>query len=154
LTQNILSIAKSQYLNIFNNSIDISINLSEKIENHVGKVFTSLFGLRSKKEVKKLFARLILHEEIQVKKFVITIGRITANLMQHFNKKMIEKDDFLMAIILYHLSERKHNIDQISEKLNILETSINLDKLLKTLQSSNFIENEDDFYKIKLDSLF
>lgn len=150
----ILSIAKSQYLNIFYNSIDISINLTEKIESHVGKMFTSLFGLRSRGEVKILFARLILHEEIQVKKIVLTIGKITAKLMKYFNKNMVEKEDFLMAVTLYYLSERKHSIDQINEKLTILNTSINLNDILSKLQNNNFIEKEGDFYKIRLESLF
>jgi hypothetical protein len=150
----ILSTAKAQYLNIFDNSIDISIILAEKIENQIGKMFISLFGLRSKKEVKTLFARLILYKEIQVKQFVLSIGKITAKLMQHFNKKMVDKNDFIMALILFYLSERKHYFDQLEEKINILNTNVNLINLLNVLQSNHFIEKEDDFYKINLESLF
>ena len=83
-------------------------------------MFSSTFGLRSRNEVKILFARLVLQQEIQVKKLTLTIGKITARLMKHFGKTMVEKDDFIMALILFYLSERKHDYDQIDEKLSAL----------------------------------
>ncbi|ODS35775.1 MAG: hypothetical protein A7315_05180 [Candidatus Altiarchaeales archaeon WOR_SM1_79] len=150
----ILSQAKNQYLNIFNDSIDIENILAEKIENLVGSMFTSTFGLRSRKEVKKLFAQLIIRKEIQVKKFVLGIGKMTDKLMKYFNRNMVEKNDFFLSLILYHLSERKHDFDQLNEKLSILNTEINLSGLLELLLNENFIEKADDFYKIKLDKLF
>lgn len=150
----ILSIAKSQYADIFNKSIEISIVLAEKIENQIGRMFTSLFRLRSRKEVKSLFARLVLHQEIQIKQLVLSIGKITANLMSYFGKSMVDKNDFLMALVLYYLSERKHDRDQIEEKLSVLDTQISLESLLNDLTKNNFIEKEGDFYKINVESLF
>lgn len=150
----ILSTAKTQYLSIFGESKDISLVLAEKIENQIGKMFTSLLGLKSRKEAKSLFARMVLHHEIKVKQLVVRIGKITASLMAFFHKNMVDKNDFLMALILYYLSERKHDRDQIEEKLNVLNTEIDLDILLNTLQENDFVERDGDSYKIKLESLF
>ena len=84
----------------------------------------------------------------------IKIGRITAQLMKFYNKCMVDKNDFLMALVLYFLSERKIDFDQIEEKLSILDISDDIIEILNELQLNSFIEKENDFYKIKLDSLF
>jgi len=149
-----LSRAKTQYLDMFDKSIDISVILAQKIESQIGKMFTSLFGLRSKREVKVLFARLILHQEIQVKKLVMKIGKITTRLMNFYNRSIVNKNDFLMSLILHYLSERKHDFDQLEDRLKILGVSFNLINLLNELQLNKFIEKEGDFYKIRLESLF
>ena len=97
---------------------------------------------------------MVLQQEIQVKKLTLTIGRITSMLMKHFSKTMVEKDDFIMALILFYLSERKHDYDQINEKLSALSTEIKLTELLCVLTENEFIEQEIDFYKIRIETLF
>ncbi len=149
----ILENAKAQYLAIYNESIDIENKLAEKIENLVGSMLTSKFNLRSRQEVKTLFARLIIRKEIETKKFVFDVGKITALLMNIFNKNIVEKNDFLSALILYYLSERKHDFNDLNEKLSLLNTEIDLLDLLARLLDKNLIEKADDFYKIKLDFL-
>lgn len=149
----IIGQAKTQFLDIYNRSNDIKNKIAEKIESLVGDMLTSKFDLRSRQEVKMLFARLIIRKEIEVKKFVLEIGKITHNLMKVFNRKMVEKDDFVSALILYYLSERKHDYNDLNDKLNILNTEINLNELLRRLLDKNLIERAGDFYKIKLDSL-
>jgi len=57
----IIEQAKIQYLNIYNISNDIKKTLAEKIEGLVGDMLISNFGLRSRNEVKFLFARLIVY---------------------------------------------------------------------------------------------
>lgn len=74
--------------------------------------------------------------------------------MEHFGKTMVEKDDFIMALVLYYLSERKQDYNQIDEKLSILGTEIELTELLGILIENEFVEREDDFYKIKIETLF
>jgi len=152
--EQILATAKNQYLDIFNNSTDIKVKLAEKIEDLVTSTFFSLFGLRSKKEVKKLFSQVILREEIQVEKFVLTIGRITAKLMRYFEKNMVEKQDFFLSLILYYLSERKHDFDQLNEKTSALDTEVDLGVLLNFLVRHDFVEKVGEFYKVKIDKLF
>lgn len=104
--------------------------------------------------MKVLFARLVIRKEIQVKKFLIDIAKITAKLMKHFNRNMVGRNEFFMSLILYYLSERKHDFEQLNEKLCILNTKMNLARLLSTLIENKFIEKVDDFYKIKVDRLF
>ncbi|MCX9014188.1 MAG: phospholipase D-like domain-containing protein [Candidatus Methanoperedens sp.] len=150
----ILSTAKTQYLDIYNNCLDIEDKLAEKIENYVGKMFTSKFDISSKKEVKTLFARLILKKELEVKKFVFEMGKITSRLIRVFNTRTVDKSAFLSALVLYYLSERKHDFNDLNDKLAILDTEINLNELLEKLIDNNLIERVDDFYKIRLESLF
>ncbi len=149
----ILEHAKNQYLTVYNESVDIEKKLAEKIESFVGDILTSKFELRSRQEVKVLFARLIIRKEIEAKKFVFEVGKITAKLMKIFNKNMVEKNDFISALILYYLSERKHDFNDLNEKLNILNTEIDLNDLLTKLLDKNLIEKAGDFYKLKLESL-
>ena len=66
---------------------------------------------------------------------------------------MVEKNDFVSALILYYLSERKHDYNDLNDKLTILNIEINLNELLRRLLDKNLIERAGDFYKIKLDSL-
>ncbi len=149
----IIEQAKIQYLNIYNISNDIKKTLAEKIESLVGDMLISIFGLRSRNEVKFLFARLIVSKEIEVKKFINDIGKITFKLMKIFNRNTVEKNDFISALILYYLSESKHNFNQLNEKLSNLGTEIDLSSLITGLLDRNLIERVDDFYKIKLDEL-
>jgi phosphatidylserine/phosphatidylglycerophosphate/cardiolipin synthase-like enzyme len=151
---NIIETAKIEFIKIFNNSIDITEILATKIEKNVGKLFTQYYGLRSRKDVKILFSRFIVSEEINVKKITLQIGKITKALMISLKKNMVEKDDFIMALILHFLSDNKLKYSQLEEKLSILNIPINLNNLLLTLMNYNFIEMENDYYKLKVLSLF
>ena len=95
-----------------------------------------------------------MHQEISGKQVVLKIGNITAKLMSTSNRNTVGKDDFLMALILYYLSERKQDYDQLDEKLSILDTPIYLSNLLLNLSSNGFIEKDGDFYKLRIESLF
>lgn len=152
--RNIIETARSKFTKIFNDSIDITEVLATKIERNVGNLFTQYYGLRSRKDVKVLFSRFIVSEEINVKKITLRIGKITKALMSSLKKNMVEKDDFIMALILHFLSDNKLKYSQIEEKLSILNTPINLNNLLSTLMIYNFIEKENDYYKLKVLSLF
>jgi len=154
LDRDIILNAKNQYLEVFNSGTDIEDMLAEKLEKSVGKMFTGTFGLNSKNEVKKLFSKFIIRNEIQSKKIMIDIGKIIAKLMKYFNRNMVGKDDFVLSLILYYLSERKHDYDQINEKLKILGIEIKLNDKLSFLINNNFIEKADEFYKIKLEKMF
>ena len=74
--------------------------------------------------------------------------------MKHFGKNMVQKEDFLLSLILFYLSERKHDIDQLKEKLEILETDFSLNELLDILIKNEFIEKKGDYYKINVEKLF
>lgn len=152
--EEIIAIAKDRFMDIYNKGMDIEGKLAQKIESTIGNMFNTTFGLRSRREVKTLFAQLIVRKEIQVKKIVMDIGKIIVKLVKFFDKRVVEKKDFFLALILYYLSERQHDFDQLEEKLKILNTSIDLRELLGVLVRNNFIEKVEDFYRLKVENLF
>jgi phosphatidylserine/phosphatidylglycerophosphate/cardiolipin synthase-like enzyme len=150
----IISQAKNGYIEVFNRSNDIKLKLAEKLETFIGKMFTDTFGLHSQKVVKQIFAQIIIIKEVEVKKFVLKIGKITAYLMKYFKRNLVNKKDFFMALILYYLSNSKLNYNQLYEKLDKGNEDIELGNLLNSLFENNFISREDDYYKINIEQLF
>ncbi|GAI04954.1 unnamed protein product, partial [marine sediment metagenome] len=124
-----------------------------KMEIIVRNIFSKTFGLRSSSEAKSLFSKLILNNQINVRVFTIKIGKITRRLMTLYRRDLVRKDDFISALILYHLTEEKHDYDQIKEKLDELEPDINIEIILRGLTSLNLIEKENEYYKINLEAL-
>jgi len=149
----ILSQSKVQFLDIFDRSINIETKLTEKVEKLVGAMLSSMFGLRSDREVKQLFAHVIVKKEIETKKVMVRIGKIISRLMDRLNKKTVGKREFFLALVLYYLTERKHAFNELGEKLNILDPTVDVSDLVNWLISSQFIEKEDDEYKIKIEAL-
>ncbi len=145
--------AKERYIQLFDSFYDVRKKLSEKLESMVGHIFTKTFNLRSRKEVKSLFAKFILQRQINLKRMIIKIGKITYQIMLRYDRRTVEKEDFISALILYYLSERKHDYDQLKEKMDELDSNINLRTILSRMRSDNLIEKENDYYKINLDEL-
>jgi hypothetical protein len=152
--QKIIEDARSKYLEIFDNAIDIEVKLAEKIRDTVTAIFKSTFNLDSRQEVKDLFTKLIVRKEIETKKAIMKIAGITAKLMAFYNRRVVEKGDFLSALILHFLSERKHARKEIEEKLVTLEPKADVNTLLDELARNRLVEREEDYYKIRLESLF
>ncbi len=146
--------AKQQFEVAFKDSINISTKMAEKIEGNVKTLFTDFYNLRSNNEVKSLFSKFILFQEINVKQITLKITGITAKLMQKFSRNLVTKDDFMMALILYYLSERKQDPDQLNDKLKMLDTSFDIQDLLSQLESIKLIERENSSYKLCINSLF
>jgi hypothetical protein len=149
----IAKLAAEKFLEIFNRSSDVRDELSGKIEVTVQEMFSKTFQLRSSSEVKNLFARFILKKQVEIKKLIIKIGRIAKKLMVSTRKNTVEKQDFFSALILYHLSERKHDYNELKEKLFEVDESIELEPVINALMFSGFIEKENGFFKIKVESL-
>jgi len=145
--------AKEKYLKVFNGCYDVRDKLSEKLERIVQSIFSRTFNLRSRSDVKKLFAKFILKRQVDVRKLTIKIGKITKKLMNYYNRTMVEKQDFLSAIVLYYLSERKHDYNQLEEKLSEVDSKINLEAIVSALKFAGLIEQEDDYYKINVEAL-
>ena len=128
--------------------------LAQKLESEVKTIFSKYYGLRSDRTVKELFTRFIIQAEINTKSAVLKIGKIIQMLMVSSKRLTINKNDFLMALILYHLSDSKLKKDQIERHLAILTTDIDIDNLLLELKNQEYIEFEDNYYKLKVLSLF
>jgi len=143
--------AKEKYLERFNESYDVGNKLAEKLESLVKDVFTKTFDMRSSSEAKKIFAKFILNKQIDIRKTIIKIGRYTQKIISQ--RKTVRKEDIVSAIILYCLSERKHDYNQLKEKLSDIGNGITLKALLNKLKFAGFIEEEDYVYKINIDKL-
>ena len=145
--------AKDRFLEVFSSGYSVEEKLAEKLSGELGRIFNRDFGLRSRKEVKILFAKLVYKKQIDVKKFIMKIAKITSNLMKYLNKTTIGKEDFIAAIILYYLSERKQDKEMLQDKLVEIEPELNVNSVLFRLTQRRLIELEGDFYKIRLDTL-
>ena len=149
----ILAKAESDYLHVFNAGVEVELKLAEKIRDIIKEMF-AMFDLRSTQKVKNLFSIFVVKKEIEVKKSVLEIGNITAKLARYFNKKTVTKEEFLMSLILYQLAERKQDFDQLRNSFSILEGCAELlSDLLFRLETNQFIDKLDGFYKIRLDAL-
>jgi len=146
--------AKNKFLMIFNKGITIEQSLATKIEKEITTFFTKQYQLRSKGEVKKLFSKFLINEQINLEKKMITIGRVCSLLVKRKNKSLISRDEFLIAIILFLLSENKLRADQLELKLSIFEEKISVSNYIYQMTLDNLIEEENGYYKIKVISLF
>jgi hypothetical protein len=149
----IVKIATDKFLEIFNQGRDVRDELSRKIEHTVQEMLSRIYQLHSSSEVKSLFAKFILKKQIDTKKLVMKVGRITKKLMTFRGEKTVKKQDFLSAIALYYLSERKLDLDQLREKLSEVDASADPGPIVNALMFSGLIEKENGFYKIKIESL-
>jgi len=149
----IIESAKQQFNALVEKGTSISTKLSERIEKDVTSIFSNFYELRSRSEVKKMFSRFILHQEIYTKQITFKIAETTSKLMAKFNRSLVTKNDFLMALILYHLSERKQDYEELNDKLSILDTEIDLKNILSQLENLELVEQDKDYYKICISSL-
>jgi phosphatidylserine/phosphatidylglycerophosphate/cardiolipin synthase-like enzyme len=148
----LIATAKAKFEENFDKSIDVQNLLCERLEGLVKDVFRA-FQLSPNPETRSLFAKFILKREIDAKKTIIKVGRITKKLMVHYGRDRIEKEDFISALILYHLSESKKDYNQLTEKFSELDTSINLNDVLNRLVYAKLVEKENEYYKINVDAL-
>jgi phosphatidylserine/phosphatidylglycerophosphate/cardiolipin synthase-like enzyme len=150
----LIQLGKEKYLEIFGRSQNVNEILSVKLEGLVNEIFKGCFKLSPKPEVRKLFAKFILKKQIDTKKTIIKIGKITRKLMAGSGRTRVEQNDFLKALVLYHLSERKLDYTQIKERIEELGV-FNVMQLLSDLTMAGKIEKDaEDYYKINVEALF
>lgn len=147
----IINLAKNHFESIYDHAINITEHLAERIERDVTRIFRQYYGLSSRREVKTLLSRFILSEEIDVKKVALKIGRIVKELTS--GRNIVEKDDFIMALILHYLSDNKLKFNQIEQRLSPLNTQFQLDELLNIMHQRGYIEQEGEYYKLQVLSL-
>jgi hypothetical protein len=99
---------------------------------------------------KDLFAKFLLKQEIYAKKIAMTVAKISARIIIKLKKRKVGKDEYIMSLILYLLSERKLSKSQIKEMIDMLDTTYDLTALIKILVKSNEIQQDGDYYKIKV----
>ncbi len=151
--------ATEKFLDVFTKAGLIEDTLAKSLVKDFQSIISKNFNLRTEHEFKYLFAKFILNREIEIKKTTMEICKITANLMKILNrnngkeKKTVGKEEFFLALILFHLTERKNEEIDLQEKLNTLGVEFDLKKLLNILTTNELIEKSDSYYKIKLTSL-
>jgi len=150
---NVIASAKKKYLEVFEGSVDIKDMLCQKLEKQVWNLYSGAFQLSPNPEVRALFARFILRREIDTKRVVIRISKITKKLMDRYKRTRVEKEDFISALVLYHLSEAKKDYNQIKEIISEIEENVSLKDILSKLTFANLIDKEDEYFKINIDAL-
>jgi phosphatidylserine/phosphatidylglycerophosphate/cardiolipin synthase-like enzyme len=154
--KDIIADAKRQFSAKFENeSLEVEQALARKLEGYVTDLFKKHYDLNSRREVKVLFAKWMVKEEVQRNSLFLEVGSLTARIVSllHNRRRTVGKQDFLMALTMYYLSERKHDFTQLQEKLRSLDPDANLKDIITTLVKSNLIEKEGDFYKINIKQL-
>ena len=146
--------AKYKFDLLFLNSKKIEWILTGNLEKDVKKIFSKHYGLRSDRDTKELFARYIMQDEINAKRSIIRIGKITQSLLGFTKRRTVTVDDFLMALILHYLSDNKLKYNQLEVYLSRLGSESHLQQLLFNLQSYGFIVEDNDYYKLSVLSLF
>jgi phosphatidylserine/phosphatidylglycerophosphate/cardiolipin synthase-like enzyme len=145
--------ARKKYLEIYDSSQSVSNKLADKLDSLVMELFKGCFELSPNPEVRRLFSRFILKKQIEAKRIIIKIGKITKKLMQDSGRTRVVKEDFITALTLYHLSERKQDYDQLKAKMDEIG-NFNVRAILNRLTMAGTIEKENDFYRINVEALF
>ncbi len=150
----IIKKAKSDYVNIFNDSTQLLEELSKKEADYAVSIF-SVYGVKPDKNVKELLSKIIVKSDIRLKRNLYQIGRYASVLIKNFNKNKpkIDKTDFLCAMALYYLSDRKHTESELKEKLSEISPDSNIEDIITKLSQYKLIEKEEEFFKIDLKTL-
>lgn len=146
-------ITKEKYLTAFDKSIEIREMLCQKLEKKVNMIFSKAFQLSPNPEVRALFAGFILKNEIETKRAITRVGRLTKKLMDHYGRKRVERDDFVSALVLYYLSEAKMDFAHLKERIDELDADISLKDILGKLAFASLIEKDNGYFKINIDAL-
>ena len=133
----IIQDARAKYLSIFESSIDITDNLAEKSEKKVKNIFTSMFNVRSTIQAKKLLAKLFTLSQIYCEKHLIDVARLAVRLKDINQSNSVSDREVGMAIVLFFLTERKHDFNELNEKMNNLLSKEKLESTIEDLIQKN-----------------
>jgi phosphatidylserine/phosphatidylglycerophosphate/cardiolipin synthase-like enzyme len=145
--------AKKQFEEVLEACYEISRNLSERLLRQVTHLFIYFYGLKTNQEVKTLFSRFILKGQIDYKRGIHKIAKLTSLIMQKDSKKTVGKNEFLQALILFYLSERQLDLFQLQERINSIVDEFNLSHLLDKLIENKYVEKADQYYRINVETL-
>ena len=146
--------AKTDYDDIFDDSVQLLNYLSEKEGDYAVSIFT-VYGVKPDKNVKNLLSRVIVRSDIKLKRNLYQIGKYASILIKKFNKSkpIIETSDFLCAMVLYYLSDRKHTEPELKEKLSEIFPIIDNESIIAKLLQYKLIIKEGEFFKLDLKTL-
>lgn len=155
---NIIKEAKDVYDSIFADSIRLLDYLSEKEKDYAMSIF-SVYDVKPDKKVRDLLSKVIVISDVKLKRDLYQIGRYASILLKKFNKgkgkvkNIVETSDFLCAMVLLYLSDRKHTESELMEKLSELSPENDNRNVIKKLLEYKLIIREDGFFKLDLHTL-
>ncbi len=152
--ESIIHEAKLAFEEIFWSSQSILEYFADK-EKRLAKSIFEVFNVRATPEVRKLFSQVIVKYDVRQKKQLYEIGRYASILLRKysFGRNVVDKSDFVSAMVLHFLSEHKHSMPELTDK--ILEVSPDMDtaRVLERLINYKLIEADEGYYKINITEL-
>lgn len=119
------------------------------------KVLFSVFGIRSDKSARETMSQIQISFKINSRKNLLRVVNLAAKIAQKFNVRIVTRKEVLMALILFYLTERKHVIDELLEKLqSIVEKKTEVEQILNFLIKNKLVTKQEDFYKINIEAIF
>ncbi|MGP6240150.1 phospholipase D-like domain-containing protein [Cuniculiplasma sp. SKW4] len=151
---NAIKEAKRRYDEVFDDSIELISFLSQKEVDYAKSIFM-VYGVKADRKVQNLFSQVIVKSDIKMKKDLYQIGKYASILIKKFNKNdtVVDITDFLSAMTLYYLSDRKHTEPELREKLTSIYETIDDNGILEGLLKYKLITKEEEFYKLDLVTL-
>jgi phosphatidylserine/phosphatidylglycerophosphate/cardiolipin synthase-like enzyme len=138
---------------LFSESSDIIQILAEWAEKNVKNIFTSIFNVKSTTEAKRLLAKLLTQNQISCERNIIEIARYAVTLKIKYAVGIVSDTEVAMAIVLYHLTERKHEFRELNDKLNLILSKERLETIIEELLTRGLIVKDAEFFKINIEKL-
>ena len=118
------------------------------------KALFGMFGVRSDEGARETMSQIQTSFKINSRRSLLRVVDIAAKIVQRSNVHVVTRKEVLMALILFYLTERKHVMDELSEKLeSIVESRIEVEQALKSLIKNSLIIQQEDFYKINIGAI-
>lgn len=150
----IIQKAKLAFEEIFQSSQSILEYFADKEETFAKSIF-EVFGVRASPEVRELFSRVIVNYDVRQKKKLYEIGRYASILLRKysFGRNVVDKSDFISAMVLHFLSEHKHSMPELTEKILEVSPDVDTGRVLERLINYKLIEADEGYYKINITEL-
>lgn len=158
---NIIKCAKKYFDDKFNESINVLEYLAKNSKelNYAKSIFT-VFDVKPDKEVESLLSKFIIKSDIKLKNNLYNIGKYAKIIVNKYKsdkrkngQQTVDKEDFIEALVLYYLSDRKHTESELNEKINEITDSVKIGSILRHLLDYKLIIAEQGFYKVDITKL-
>lgn len=130
-----------------------SISSSSKSLNDA-KTLLSAFGMKSDESAREIMSQIQTIFKIDSRKNLLKIADTAVKIAKESDIRKVTRTEILMALILFHLAERKHTFHELSDKLQpILKSGTEVAQILSSLVKNSLIVKQDDFYKVNIDAI-
>ena len=98
-------------------------------------------------------ARIETQFTIQNRQNIIRVAKLSARLAEIESANFITEEHVIMANILFYLRERKHDLNEIEEKMIKIVKKDKIVSAIKNLQRYNYVAKEQEYYTINIERL-